>query len=597
MMYTLRNLVDLWKMVIRHPQRVGLMFVGIIGYSAFNSSFGFFAKAFDSLLKNKAVPEWMEQWAPAWVPHGTPREALLSLLLGGVVLLLGKCFFMYWRRYIRSWLSVKVIVTAQEELATHLLTLDLGYFQRTKAGDLISRFTNDMRLLSKAVGLLCDVVTFPITMAFGMATLLYMDWKLTLLCLVGAPPAAIVMRRLSKVMKKSARRSLEKLADTTDVMVQFIAGMRTVKAFCCEPMERSRVFSELSEFFRVSMKGQRARSRVRPLVELVSGCGMLLVVYYGGARVLSGELESGDLIGFIAALGMLYGPAKELSQSNSDATETFPAIERFRQLMALQPEIVTAPDAAELPPFRREIRLEHVTFGYDPAAPVLHDVSLTIPAGMTLALVGPSGAGKSTLIDLVARFHDPQEGRITMDGADLRHITPRSLLANIAIVSQEPFLFHTTIRNNIAYGRPDATQAAIEDAARAANIHEDILRLPNGYETLAGERGGCLSGGQRQRLCIARAILRDAPILILDEATSALDADNERLVQEAVERLMKGRTCLVIAHRLATIMHADRIVVMEDGRITATGTHDELAAQGATYARLWRMQTGVYRKE
>jgi subfamily B ATP-binding cassette protein MsbA len=531
--------------------------------------------------------------APGFLRAESASEALGITTIGlGVFLLSGKCVFGYLKRYLRSWLSRRVVIDTQKKVAEHLLTLEMGYFQSKHSGEVVSRMTNDMQLLSRSVSLFGIIITEPITLLGGVIAIFYTNWQLALISFVALPLGGVVVSHLSRKMRKAAKRAYEHLADATGIMIQFLGGIKTVKAFGQEEHELKRFNRMLSNLFNVGMKGARARARVRPIVELLAGTGALAVLFIGGRWCILGHIKPEELIAFYTLLGLMYQPAKQFSNANSELQEAIPAAQRVFEVFDAKPEIVDSENAVELQGIDEKVEFKNLSFSYDKDHDVLHDVNLTIPKGQVVALVGPSGAGKSTLADLLARFYDPQQGEILIDNKNIKDVTMASLMRNIAIVSQNSFLFHDTIKANIAYANLDATDEEIFEAAKAASIHEEILSLADGYDTIAGDRGDNLSGGQKQRVCIARAILKNAPILILDEATSALDTENERLVQEALQKLMQNRTSVVIAHRLSTIRHADKAVVMEAGRIVAEGTHDELITKGGVYAQLWAMQCG-----
>jgi len=567
-----------------YKARLAAFLLAGFAFGGLNALFPLVGKTILNLLAERAVPAWLAPYAAGW-----SLEAVYVgvLLVGGSVLLL-KCAAQYARAYLQAWLTQTVVLGTQNRLADHLLTLDLTHYHRERAGDLLSRLTNDLGLLRASVKLTCVLLTRPVTVALVLASVFALNWRLALLGLVGAPAAGLLISRLYRKMRRAAKKAQEKRADLTSVMVQFLNGIRTVKAFACEAFESRQFREENRRLFQVLMKHFRARARVRPIIEFLSGAGALAVMYVGGRWVLEGRMQIGDFGGFLAALGILYAPAKELGTAWSEVQETLPGAQRVFQVLDLESKVKdgTEPVAG----LAEEIRFDRVGFSYEGGTEALRDVTLRIGKGERVALVGPSGAGKSTLADLILRFYDPTEGRVLLDGTDLRALRQGDLRRLIAYVGQETFLFNCSVRENIAYGREDVSPEAIREAARVARIDAEIAAMPAGYDTVVGERGENLSGGQRQRIAIARAVLKDAPILVLDEATSALDSHNERLVQEALDRLMEGRTTLVIAHRLSTIRHADRIFVLEAGRLTAAGSHAELLDASPTYARLVALQ-------
>ncbi|MGH7464272.1 MAG: ABC transporter ATP-binding protein, partial [Longimicrobiales bacterium] len=386
------------------------------------------------------------------------------------------------------------------------------------------------------------------------------------------------------------RRVLEMSGEVTSHLQETVSGVRQVKAAAAEPFEAARFRDLTQAYFRNVVRTERIRALASPLSETMGAVGTVLLLWFGGRMVVLQALTPGAFIGFIGLSLKLYQPAKWLSKFPSMVQPGLSAAERIFEFLDTPVEMVDAPGARQFDTVSDAIRFENVSFHYTDDAPVLADVTFTARRGTVTALVGPSGAGKTTLVDLIARFYDPTGGRITIDGTDIRDYTVKSLRRRMGVVTQETVLFHDTVRANIAYALPDATQQAVERAARAANAHGFIMQMPNGYDTVLGERGTRLSGGQRQRIAIARAILRDPPILIFDEATSALDSESERLVQEAIEHLLEGRTVFVIAHRLSTILNADQILAMEEGRIVQHGTHAELLSEGGLYRKLYRLQ-------
>ena len=490
-------------------------------------------------------------------------------------------------------LGHRVVRTLRNELFEHTLGQSAAFFARRTTGQLLSRVNNDVgqvqRAVSETVG---DLARESLTVIGYAGLLLYIDAGLALVCVTAAPIIVYPLARLSRRLRTVSRRSQEALERQSHVAAEAFAGHRIVKAFLAEPREAAKFRAASDDLYRINMSVTGVLSMLPPLMEALGGVAIVGALWYGSGQIAAGRLTPGEFTTFVAALLMMYGPVKKLTRVNANLQQAAAAAERVFELLDARTEVVERPGAIALPRFSASVEFRDVTFGYDDAhgKPVLSGVTLTVPAGSVVAVVGRSGAGKTTLVNLLPRFYDVSTGAVCLDGHDVRDVTLASLRRQIGIVTQETVLFDDTIAANIAYGMPDATREAIEAAARAAHAHDFIMAQPSGYETAIGERGQRLSGGQRQRLAIARALLRDAPILVLDEATSSLDSESERLVQDALAVLMRGRTSFVIAHRLSTIQRADMIVVLERGRVVDAGRHDELLARGGAYARLHHAQ-------
>jgi len=485
----------------------------------------------------------------------------------------------------------RIIADTQIRMYHKLMHADLAWLHRVHSGQLIASFLYDAQLLREAVGKALTGMVKDSLSLFFLALVMFMQyWQLSLVVCFIFPLVAVFSRRLGRKTRKGSRQSQEQTGRLTTILSETFEGARLVKAYGMEEHETRRARHAVEDRLRHVMKVIRARAAASPSTEALGGIAIGLVAFIGGQQIIAGTTTPGTLGSFIAAVLMAYQPLKSLSTMNVSLQEGLAAAERVFALLDQDAEIKDAPGAVPINVTRGEICLENVSFRYDGEQVALQEVSLIVPAGRKAALVGASGAGKSTLLNLIPRFYDPSGGRVLIDGQDLKHATLASLRRSIALVSQELTLFDDTIRGNIAYGRSEASAAEIEAAARAAAAHDFILALPLGYETRVGENGVKLSGGQRQRIAIARAMLRDAPILLLDEATSALDSESERLVQEALARLTRGRTTLVIAHRLSTVMDADIIFVLEQGKLIEQGSHAELIARGGAYARLHATQ-------
>jgi subfamily B ATP-binding cassette protein MsbA len=457
----------------------------------------------------------------------------------------------------------------------------------------MSRITNDVGQVQRAVSETIGDLTRESLALIGFAGLLfYYDPRLAIVCLTGAPLVVYPLVRLGQRVRRTTRRSQEALEQMSHVSAEAFTGHRIVKAFGAEMREIDKFERTSHHFYRTNMKVTSVLSALPPMMEFIGGMAFVAALFYGSQEIATGRLTPGEFTAFIAALFMMYAPAKKLSRVNADLQQAMAAADRIFEILDSHNEVQDRAGAVALPPFSHAIDFRDVQFSYarGNGKATLDRVSFTVRAGQMLAIVGRSGAGKTTLVNLIPRFYDVTGGSILIDGHDIRDVTLASLRAQIGIVTQETVLFDDTIAANIAYGRPSASREEIEAAARAAHAHDFIVTLDRGYDTLIGERGQRLSGGQRQRIAIARAILRDSPILILDEATSSLDAESEMLVQDALSNLMMNRTSFVIAHRLSTVRRADAIVVLESGRIVESGTHDTLLARGGAYAKLYELQ-------
>jgi subfamily B ATP-binding cassette protein MsbA len=493
--------------------------------------------------------------------------------------------------YLMDWIGQRVITDLRNELTRHMQTLDLAFFNKQRAGQIVSRITADVTLVRNAVTEAVKSVFQDTTTLVGLVIVaIYLDWVLALLGLLLFPLAALPIRYFSTQLRLTSRKQQEATGRLNAMLHENVQGNRVVKAFGQEAFEAGRLRAQDERIFQLFMRASRMRSL--PVTEVLAGLAIALIIWYGGASVIAGTRTQGNFIAFVITLVLLYEPFKKLVRTNYTIQTGLAGAERAFGLLDQRSTVTDRPGARTLPPVRDGIEFHGVTFAYDPGEPVLRDVDLRIPVGHVVALVGMSGGGKSTLADLIPRLHDVTDGRITIDGIDIRDVTLASLRRQIAVVTQFTFLWNDTVRANIAFGEPDRPLDDVIAAARAANAHEFILALPHGYDTTIGDLGVRLSGGQRQRLAIARAILKNAPILILDEATSALDTESEGLVQDALERLMMNRTSLVVAHRLSTIRRADLIVVLSHGRIVERGTHDQLLARGGEYRKLYELQFG-----
>ncbi|MBU4176663.1 MAG: lipid A export permease/ATP-binding protein MsbA [Desulfurivibrionaceae bacterium] len=517
---------------------------------------------------------------------------MLNLLpLALMLLFLVKGVFYYCYSYFMERVGQGVILDLRKKIYDHIQNLPLSFFSKTPTGELISRIISDVTLMQGAVSSALVGTLKDLFQALGLLTVLfYQDWKLALMSLVFLPLASLPIYRFGKKFRELSFSSQSTIASIANILQETIQGNRIVKAFGMETYEYKRFSERAGKLFRITMKDVQLKSLNHPLMELLGGIGIALIMWYGGNQVLNGHSTPGTFFSFLTALIMVYEPIKNISKVNNPIQHGLAAATRVFNILDIKPEIADKPGAVELPPVRTEIVFNDVHFSYDGTTEILKGINLTVTPGEVIALVGTSGGGKTTLANLIPRFLDVTTGKISIDGHDIRDVTMKSLRSQIAIVTQQTILFNDTVRNNIAYGDLEKSEEELVAVARAAHALDFINELPEGFETIIGESGARLSGGQQQRISIARALAKDAPILILDEATSALDTESEREVQKALENLMRGRTTFIIAHRLSTIKNADRIIVIKDGLIAEEGAHDTLLAKNGVYHMLYTMQ-------
>ncbi|MGB6067818.1 MAG: ABC transporter transmembrane domain-containing protein [Desulfomonilaceae bacterium] len=569
-MHVYKRMLKYLKPYVSKLVLAGICMIGIAGLTAY---LAFLVKpALDDIFvaKNSAML--------AWIP----------VLVGLIYLLKGACDFGQY--YLMSFIGQSVIRDLREQMFARMEEMSVDFFVRHSTGELLSRMSNDVTMVQGAMtsaitGMMRDAVMV-VALIF---VVFYRDYKLALIAMVVFPLAIYPLLSFGKKLKRYTRRMLVSLEDITERLNETITGIRIVKAFAMEPYELDRFVLVNNTLFKAFMRRFKVRALSNPMMETLGGFGVCAIVYYGGSQVISGHSTPGTFFSFMTALFMLYEPIKRINEVNLTIQEGTSAGERIFAFLDAPTEIKDSPAAGTLKTVQRDIVYEDVTFAYD-HEPILKGITIRVQAGEAVAIVGESGVGKSTLLDLLPRFYDVTAGRILIDGTDVRDLTQRSLREQIGIVTQQTILFDDTIRNNIAYGRPDLPLDRVVEAAKAAHAHDFITALPMSYDTMIGEDGIKLSGGERQRIAIARALLKNPPVLILDEATSNLDSDSEKAVQSALEELMKGRTTLVVAHRLSTIRNVDRIYVMMGGRIAEEGSHDALLARHGEFARLYNMQ-------
>jgi ATP-binding cassette, subfamily B, bacterial len=541
---------------------------------------------FDHVIGSKPRPDWFRSYIDG------DRLTVLNLAAAAVVViaLLGAASA-YTHKYLATTVAKRIGYQLRHVLYHHIQRLSLSFYDQRRTGDMVVRLTSDIDAAedffsSALLGMLLDVITL-----IGMlAVMFYLDWHFSLIALSVAPVLLVVVHRYTRRIKKATRAVKSKESELASVVQESIASVRVVKAFAREDFEEARLDQESQETVDLGLRARSIKAMLPPLVDILVAIGTGLVLWFGGRMVLADDMSAGALLVFVLYLGKMYKPMKDLSKMTDTLSKASVALERMGEILAIERQVSDRPGAVPAHRFDGAIEFEHVRFGYTPAQTVLADVSLRVEPGQRAALVGPTGSGKSTLIGLIPRLYDALGGEIRIDGRDVRSYTLESLRRQVSFVLQDPVLFRASIAQNIAYGKPGATADEIRSAARLAHADEFIRRMPDGYDTVIGERGDTLSGGQRQRIAIARAIVRNAPILLLDEPSAALDPQSEALIFEALSHLLKERTSITIAHRLATVRDADVIFVLDQGVIVERGTHSELLAANKLYAKLHRIQ-------
>ena len=522
------------------------------------------------------------------------QSMLILVPVAVIVVTLIKGLATFAQGILMAYVGQRIIANLQSLIFSHLLRFDLAFFQNTASGNLISRLTNDVNLMRNAVSnALTGMVKDSLTLLFLVAVMFEKDWRLAVIAFVVFPLAVFPIIRIGKRTRKISTSALAELGHFTARLNEVFQGARHVKAYNMEVYETTRTNQLIEKVFKLIYKALRIRAAATPIMETLGGIFIAIIILYGGWQVIDNMLTPGEFFAFITAMLLAYQPLKALANLNTNLQEGLAATQRVFNILDTEPSIVDSPNASRLKVLSGKVNFSNISFSYSNKKIALSNISLDIPAGKTVALVGPSGGGKSTLLNMIPRFYDSDNGTITIDNTNIKDVTVASLRESIGLVSQETILFDDTILANIAYGQLGADNKDIINAAKAAGAHDFIMSMPNTYDTVIGEQGTKLSGGQRQRICIARAMLKDAPILLLDEATSALDSESERQVQNALAKLMKGRTTLIIAHRLSTIQDADKIYVIENGKVSEHGTHEYLLNNNGPYAKLHRLQQGI----
>jgi len=584
------------KLTLREKKLVTLAFLSTLFVAAFTYIF--------VDLVQPIIDEMFMAGSAVRVPSGKPRvlDFLWRLFHVGqddirrvlpyvvVIVIFGKGIFTFLSSFFMKAVGNKIVKTMRDDLYRHTLYQSAAYFDRARTGDLMSRMTNDVDRIQQAVSTaMSDLIEEAFILAALLIGMFVKDWHLALLSFVVTPLAIIPLAAFSRQLKRRGRQSQAKMAEIYNLIHETITGNKIVKAFTMEPFELRKFLQASWSYFRINLKLAWISSLSSPFMEFIGGAVGAVILAVGTERIARNQISPGDFGSFAMAIFMMFTPIKRLSRANNVVQQATACYDRIQEVLCAVPQIQDRPNAYPLPPVNGQVRFEKVGFSYD-FRPVLVDVDFEVKPRENVALVGLSGAGKTTIVSLLARFYEPNAGRITVDGIDIREVTLSSLRSQIGLVTQDIILFNDTVRNNIAYGLDSVSDESVIAAAKAAECHTFIMELPQGYGSAIGEKGGLLSVGQRQRLALARALLKNPPILILDEATSALDSESERLIQTALANIMKGRTTFVVAHRLSTIRNADKILVIDKGRIVESGAHEELLRQEGIYRKLHDLQ-------